>query len=122
MPNPANTYYWATRHPWPSFVFLLPLLVLYEGGVIWLGGAEQQALCNGADAWVRWALNMVGLHEMYLPPALMAGLFLVWSIWRYGDRPQDLIGTTTGMAIESVLFALGLWNISRELGPLLDLL
>ncbi len=35
MPSAANTYYLATRHPWPCFLFLLPLLLLYEIGVIY---------------------------------------------------------------------------------------
>ena len=28
-------YYHATRHPWPSFLMLLPLLAFYEGGIFW---------------------------------------------------------------------------------------
>jgi membrane protease YdiL (CAAX protease family) len=122
MPVPGGSYYPATRHPWPCFLFLLPLLLLYEGGVLWLGGTEPEALRNGADAWVRWALSSFGLNQMYLPPVFLMGIFIVWSWWRRRDRPFDLLGTTTGMAIESVLFAVGLWVISRELGPFLDLL
>jgi len=110
----------ATRHPWPNFLFLLPLLLAYEGGVLWLGGTQPHVIRNGADAWLRWALEAFGLQQLYWTPALLAALFLYWSWVRRADRPDDLVGVTTGMAIESVAFALGLWGISRGLGPLLD--
>ena len=33
-------YLSATRHPWASFLFLLPLLIAYEVGVFALGGGQ----------------------------------------------------------------------------------
>ena len=45
------SYFTATRHPWPCFLFLLPLLTAYEGGVLWAGGSQPETLRNGADAW-----------------------------------------------------------------------
>ena len=112
-------YLSATRHPWPCLLFLLPLLALYEVGVIWLGGSQPEALRNGADAWLRWGLERFGLRQLYLAPVLLAVLFLLWSWLRREDRPSDLLSVWLGMAIESVVFALGLWGISRSLGPLL---
>src|SRR5207245_1128089 len=59
-------------------------------------------------------------EELYWAPMLLlAGLFL-WSWWRWKDKPDDLLGVWLGMAIESVALALGLWGISRALGPVLD--
>jgi membrane protease YdiL (CAAX protease family) len=115
-----STYVLATRHPWPCFLFLLPLLAAYEGGVIWLGGTQAQALRNGADNWLRGSLESFGLSQLYWAPLLIGGVFMVWSLVRRGDRPADLLGVETGMAIESVVFALGLWGLSRALGPLLE--
>src|SRR5688500_16846788 len=115
---PARTpYFQATRHPWPSLVFLLPLLLAYEGGVLWLGGTDPEALRNGADAWVRWGLTRLGLPHACWPPALIAVFFLGWSLLRRGDKPYDLVGVVSGMGIETVFFALGLWGLSRALGP-----
>ena len=48
-------YLRSTRHPWAGFLFLLPLLAAYEGGLFWLGGDQAARLRNGADAWLRWA-------------------------------------------------------------------
>src|SRR5262249_55460996 len=110
----------ATRHPWSCFLFLVPLLAAYEGGVWLLGGAQTYAFRNGADAWLRWALEYFGLSQLYWAPLLIAGVFVVWSLLRRRDRPADLLGVETGMAIESIGFALGLWAISRGLAPMLD--
>ncbi|HKI34844.1 MAG TPA: CPBP family glutamic-type intramembrane protease [Gemmataceae bacterium] len=113
-------YYQATRHPWPSLLFLLPLLVAYEGGIFWLGGPHPDALRNGADAWLHWGLQEVGFKFAYAPPLLIALFFLGWSYAARGKRPQDLVGVVSGMVIETVFFALGLWGLSRALGPVLE--
>src|SRR5262245_46026720 len=113
-------YFPATRHPWPCLLFLLPLLVIYEAGVLWLGGPQPESLRNGADTWLRWGLESFGLTQLYCAPALIAVVFLAWSTVRFWDRPDGLFGICFGMAAESVLFALGLWALSRELGPFLD--
>lgn len=115
-----STYFRDTRHPWSSLVFLVPLLAAYEGGVLWLGGSHPDALRNGADAWMRWGLDTIGLQHAWWPPALIAVYFLFWSYLRAGDRPKDLVGVVSGMVIETVFFALGLWGLSRGLGPFLQ--
>jgi hypothetical protein len=113
-------YFLATRHPWPSFLLLLPLLVLYEGGIFWLGGPHPDALRNGADAWLRWGLENIGVDFAYAPPVIIAVYFLGWSYATRDKRLQDLVGVVSGMVIEAVFFALGLWGLSRALGPLLN--
>jgi hypothetical protein len=113
--------YWkATRHPWPCLVFLIPLLVVYEVGVLWLGGTHPETIRNGVDTWLHWGLEAVGLAELYWPPVLIVVVFLAWSWNRWRDRPRDLLGIGTGMGMESLLFAGGLFGLSRALGPLLD--
>jgi membrane protease YdiL (CAAX protease family) len=113
-------YFKATRHPWPCFLFLLPLLVTYEAGVLWLGESQPDVLRNGADVWLRWGLETLGLYELYWVPAAVVVLFLGWSWARRSDRPKDLVGVWSGMAVESVLFALAFWGLSLGLAPLLD--
>jgi len=119
---PDVPYHRATRHPLPCLLYLLPLLAAYEVGVVWVGGADGDTLRNGADAWLRWALEDFGLHPLYGAPVLVALVFIVWSVLRRADRPADLLGVCLGMAIESVGFGLGLWAVSRGLGPLFDVL
>lgn len=114
------SYFQATRHPWPSLLFLMPLLAAYEAGIFWLGGPQPDTMRNGADAWLHWGLERVGVNFAYAPPALIALFFLGWSYAARDKRPQDLVGVVSGMAIETVFFALGLWGLSRALGPVLD--
>jgi hypothetical protein len=118
--RPEVPYRRATRHPWPCFLFLLPLLIAYEVGIVWIGGTQADALRNGADTWLRWALEVFGLHQLYAAPVLVAVVFLIWSGLRTEDCPDDLFGVCLGMAIESVTFGLGLWGLSQGLGPLID--
>jgi hypothetical protein len=116
----TGAYLAATRHPWPCLLFMLPLVVAYEFGVQELGGAHPESLRNGADNWLRCGLTYLGLPFFWLPPAVLVLCFLAWSSLRWSDRPKDLLGVLTGMALESVSFSLGLWLLSRALAPLLE--
>jgi hypothetical protein len=112
-------YLGATRHPWPCLLFVLPLLLVYEACVLELGGAHPEMVRNGADNWLRVALAAGGAGYTWLPPVVLALIFAVWSRLRWSDRPGDLTEVLSGMALESVAFALGLWAISRLLPQLL---
>ncbi|MBA4065324.1 MAG: CPBP family intramembrane metalloprotease [Isosphaera sp.] len=112
-------YLSATRHPWACLLFLLPLLTAYELGVLWLGGDHAERLRNGADAWLRWGLDLFGVGQAFAPLAVILVL-LAWSWWRWSDRPRDPVTAAFGMAFESAVFAAGLWQFSRNFGPLLD--
>ncbi|MAG93592.1 MAG: CPBP family intramembrane metalloprotease [Planctomycetaceae bacterium] len=100
--------YWAqARHPLACLVFLLPLLAIYEFGILYLGGADPSLLRNGADFWMRDWLGQAGLTDVLLLPALVAGGLLAWHVagrypWRISSE------TMLGMLAESILFALGL--------------
>ena len=115
-------YFRATKHPWPTLLLLLPLLVAYECGIVWLGGSNPDTLRNGADAWLRWGLEAFGLNQMIVAPALVAVLFIVWSWLRRFDRPQALFSICSGMLLECFLFALALWGLSHGFAPFLDTL
>lgn len=115
-------YLRATRHPWPCLLFLLPLLLAYEGGVFYLGGTEPEVMRNGADNWLREGLMRIGLRQQFWAPVLLLVILGVWNYLRRTERPGDSIGVLCGMTIESVAFALGLWGVSRALGPLVDAL
>ena len=110
----------ATRHPWPCLLFILPLLVLYEAGVVALGGLHPETVRNGADHWLRTQLMTLGVPYSWVPPLVLALFFAGWCWARRAERPGDLVGVLSGMVIESVTFALGLWGVSRALAPLLQ--
>ncbi len=114
------SYPQATRHPWPCLLFLLPLLTVYEFGVFWMGGTHPETLRNGADQWLRGPLITANQWLGWLLPALLLMVFIVWTWRRWSDRPNDLSSVLSGMTLESVGFALGLWGLSRALAPLLE--
>ena len=70
------TEYWRqSRRPLVSLAFVLPLLLIYEAGVILLG---TTAVRNGADVWLRQMLDVFGFGQYFLLPALTIGLLLAW--------------------------------------------
>ena len=117
-----STYLSATRHPWSSLLFLTPLLAAYEGGVMWLGTGHENQIRNGADAWLRWGLDLFGVGQVLAAPVVVILVMLIWSWWRWSDRPEDPVTTFFGMAFESCLFACVLWQFSRNYVTICDLL
>src|SRR5262249_44801266 len=65
-------------------------------------------------------LGALGLDQFYLAPALVFCGLIAWTCARRADRPGDLFNVWVGMVVESGVLALGLWGISRGLGPALD--
>jgi len=114
------SYLRSTRHPWPCLLFVLPLVLAYESGVAVLGGPHPENLRNGADNWVRVGLTRLGISWVWLPPVILLALMVVWAWKQRHDRPNEVFAVLSGMVLESVAYALGLWGISRILGPLLE--
>jgi hypothetical protein len=114
------SYLRSTRHPWPSLLFVLPLVIAYEAGVAVLGGPHPESLRNGADNWLRVGLTRVGISWVWLPPAVLLALMAVWTWKRRGERPNEVLAVLSGMVLESVAYAIGLWGVSRALGPVLE--
>jgi CAAX prenyl protease-like protein len=110
------TYLNATRHPWAALLFLGPLLAAYEGGVLWHGGDRAERLRNGADAWMRWGLDVFGAGHVLAAPLIVLVVLLVWTWWRWEDRPDDPATLFFGTLFESCLFAFLLWQFSRNFG------
>lgn len=111
----------ATRHPLSCLLFLAPLLALYEGGVIWLGGVHADPnLRNGADAWLRWALGSYGLGAVWIAPIAVLLFFLARTVATWPTRPRELFAVLFGMALECGVFAALLWAVSINFKPLLE--
>ena len=65
-------------------------------------------------------LTRLGISWVWLPPAVLLALMVVWT-WRLREeRPIELLAVLSGMVLESVAYAIGLWGMSRALGPLLE--
>jgi membrane protease YdiL (CAAX protease family) len=100
----AENYWIQSRRPVVSLVFIAPLMIVYEVGVlIW-------HVQNGADAWMRQLLDLMGFSQHFLLPALTVCVLLAWHYlahqpWRFS--PSVL----TPMAVECLLLAVCLQGV-----------
>lgn len=95
----VSTYWVESRQPLASLVFIAPLLVTYELGVLLLGPA---AIRNGADAWLRQFLSIIGFGQYFLLPILTVCILLAWHHTR--RQPWRVSGKLLwGMAGECLL-------------------
>ena len=115
--NPVTgltTNYWAeSRRPLASLMFIAPLLLTYEVGVLVFG------VRNGADMWLRELLDLMGFSQHLLLPILTVGILLAWhhttrQPWRLSG------GVLCGMAVECVPLAFLLHLILQLQGGLLQ--
>ena len=113
-------YFRSTLHPWSCVIFVLPLLLTYEAGLLWLPSSQPETLRNGADTWLREALAALGLVHLFWAPALLMGILVLWSLLLRRDRPADYLSVWIGMALESALFSFGLYGLSRALWPIVN--
>jgi hypothetical protein len=103
-PAPEPDYWLLAKRPLACLVFLLPLLLVYEAGVIWMGGENPLMVRNGADAWMRTALDAAGVPFGFVLPVLVVVVLLVWHY--RAKHPWKVSGETLlGMFAESLLFA-----------------
>jgi hypothetical protein len=105
----AGGYLRQSRRPLVSLAFVVPLLLLYEGGVVILG---TQAVRNGADVWLRQFLDTLGFSQYFLLPGLTVTLLLAWHhVAR--DRWQVPGIVVYGMFVECAIWALLLVALAR---------
>ncbi|QDU06112.1 CAAX amino terminal protease self- immunity [Gimesia chilikensis] len=100
----SDSYWFEARQPLVCLVFLAPLLLIYELGVLSMGGSQPELIRNGADYWMRSWLSQLGLTQTFLLPCLIVGTLLVWHLcckhpWKVSAE------TLVGMFAESLLFA-----------------
>jgi hypothetical protein len=107
-----GNYWRQSRRPLASLAFVVPLLALYEGGVLVLG---RQAVRNGADVWLRQLFDAVGFSQYFLLPALTVGLLLAWHHLAH-DRWQLSAGVLYVMFAECAVLGLLLLAIARVEG------
>mgnify|MGYP002621777908 CR=1 FL=1 len=107
--NPLRGYARQSSRPLPSLAFVLPLLVVYEAGVLLLG---PQAVRNGADVWLRQLLDLMGFGQYFLLPALTIGLLLGWHHLTR-DRWRVSAGVVYVMFAECAILGLVLVGLGR---------
>jgi hypothetical protein len=114
----TSGYYWQqSRRPLTCLAFVAPLLVLYEGGILWLG---PQAMRNGADVWLRQLLDLMGFGQYFLLPLLTVAILLGWH-HTTAQKWQVVPGVLYAMFAECLMLGLVLVVIARLQGALLSM-
>ncbi|MFQ6678050.1 MAG: type II CAAX prenyl endopeptidase Rce1 family protein [Fidelibacterota bacterium] len=65
MSRDVSTYWSETHSPLYSFIFTMPLFVLYEIGTIFLSAEDIVVLRNGADVLMKQVLGLFGIFGVY---------------------------------------------------------
>jgi len=112
--NLGHDYWSEAQRPLSALLFLLPLLAVYEFGILSLGGEQADLLRNAADCWLRQWLLAAGMMYPWLLPVAVVGLLGGWHLtarhpWRCS------LETLVGMLAESLLFAMVLVLIGQGL-------
>jgi len=91
-------HYWLeSRRPLAALALVVPLLVVYESGVLWFG-VEQ----NGADAFLQRLLEWLGVGRHFVLPLSIVVILLAWQ--HLSRAPWKLsVGVLPAMAVESLL-------------------
>ncbi|MFO7904100.1 MAG: CPBP family intramembrane glutamic endopeptidase [Planctomycetota bacterium] len=98
-----------SARPLVSLVFVAPLLIIYELGILLLG---PHALRNGADTWLRNLLESLGFGQYFLLPLLTCAILLGWHHTRHESWSLDR-GVLPTMLLESLLFAMVLFGVAH---------
>jgi membrane protease YdiL (CAAX protease family) len=112
----AESYWQESRGPLASLLFMTPLLLLYEGGVLVFGSGGVR---NGADAWLRSLLDTLGFSGYFLLPVLTVGILLAWH--HTTRKPWRVHGwVLSAMLVESAVLGLLLVGIAHLQGKLFE--
>lgn len=115
--NPRDSYWEASARPFTSLLFVLPMLAIYEAGVLILGSG---AIRNGVDVWLRQFLELMGFGQYFLLPVLTIGILLAWHHLKehpWSVKPKLL----PLMAAESMVLGLALLCLAYFQASLLKL-
>ncbi len=104
-----DDYWHRSRQPLADLVFVSPILLVYECGILLLGPG---AMRNGADRWLRALLDLCGFGQYFLLPLMTFGILLAWHhVARHHWRLS--IATVCGMWGESALLGFLLLAIAQ---------
>jgi membrane protease YdiL (CAAX protease family) len=107
--RPPVGYFAGVRHPLPSLFLIVILLAIYEAGVSHFTSPDGQSTRAGIELWLRDWLSMAVPVPPLVIPAALVGLILIWTLWKWLDRPDGFVFTFFGMCVEGVLYGVLLW-------------
>jgi len=112
--DPVTRYFLASRTAQWGFIMALPLIALYEWGIVVVNRGMEEPLRITAEMWMRIPLQMTGISEIYLVPVLviLVGLFI---FIRGRHNPVRLKPGYAGlMIVESAIYGFSLAYIAGQ--------
>ena len=118
--RPHVGYLAAVRHPWPSFIFVVLVLAAYEIGVAWLSPANGPSIRAGVELWMREWLKYAEPCPPLVIPATLIFLLVLWTLWKWNDRPNRMLVPLIGIVVEGIAFGFGLWVLCLYVPTIFD--
>jgi len=109
----GDGYWYVTQRPWPSLVFVLPMLLLFEGFTYFRTGGALGGANELVAAWlIEWLVNTLGATGTFFPGLLVIAILLGWHIaarqpWRFDKW------VLCAMLGESLLWVVPLFVVNR---------
>ena len=101
------TYYQLSRSPHYGLIFVVPLLVMYEGLALFLNQSDLYGIRNSADAFLKLFLAYVGIHGFFGFGVAMIVAFIFFRVLGGGLHLTTIrLGVLGGMLAESLLYSL----------------
>jgi len=76
-----NNYFKQSKSPFYSFIFILPLFLIYEFGISTISSNDLPTIRNGADVLLRQILATIGIKGIYgMALLLLLGVFIAYFI------------------------------------------
>ncbi len=100
-----------TRSPLQSVIFILPALLVYEGGLFLFNRSDVTGIRNGADVLLRQFYSLFGLYGFYAF-AVSLLLILLFTFWLEYQRGQKIAIQPIyffGMLGESIIYGVVLF-------------
>ena len=106
--KPWAAYLRESNRPLVSLAFVAPMLLAYEGGLLFW----PQAMRNGADVWLRSSLEVIGFGQYFLLPMLTCAVLIGW---HHINRDRWTVRSMVlyGMVLESMALGLLLLILAR---------
>ena len=95
--TPRNLSYWSdARTPLHSLLFLMPMTIFYEVGIVWVQGDHVVRVRNGGDVMLRRLLALFGRPGVAASALVLVVVLLAWQLisrrpWRVRPRVLALM-------------------------------
>lgn len=109
---PLNNYLKQSKSPISSIIYVLPLFIIYELGLLFLSSDESPTVRNGADVFLRNMFENIGIPGLYgIGILLILGFLIVFFSNR--DKLKDL--RLNGNLFIFILFESLVWALILHL-------